>query len=77
MLAFEGAAKRRIDLSLANHLRGDVLNSRNPAISKDTVLQLARRCKTTNPLYFDGMEIAKQISVLLFGSVPDRSQLGT
>jgi endonuclease NucS-like protein len=77
VVAFEGAVKRRIDLSLANHLRGEVLNLRNPAISKDTVLQLARWCNTTNPLYSDGMEIARKVSVLLFGNILDRDQLGT
>ena len=77
VVAFEGAVKRRIDLSLANHLRGEVLNSRDPAITKDTLLQLGRLCGTTNPLYTDGMEIAKKISVLLFGDVLDRQQLGT
>jgi hypothetical protein len=77
VVAFEAAVKRRIDLSLANHLRGEVINLRNPAISRDTVLQLARWCDTTNPIYHDGMEIAKKISVLLFGAILDRHQLGT
>ena len=77
VVAFEGAVKRRIDLSLANHLRAELLNIRNPTISKDTVLQLARWCNTTHPLYFNGMEIAKKISVQLFGEVLDRHQLGT
>jgi hypothetical protein len=77
VVAFESAVKRRIDLSLASHLRGEVLNLRNPAISKDTILQLARWCDTTNPLYLDGMDVAKKISMLLFGDVLDRHQLGT
>lgn len=38
---------------------------------------IARWCNTTNPLYYDGMEIAKKISMLLFGDILDRHRLGT
>ena len=37
--------------------------------------QLAKWCKTENPLYWDGMEVARKISQLLFGCVLDRPQL--
>lgn len=74
---FESAAKRRIDVSLAANLRRDVLESDPPSLNRATTLQLARWCKTNNPLYWDGMEIAKKISTLLFGRVLDRETLGT
>lgn len=74
---FEAAAKRRIDRSLANHLRAELLNRSVPKITKETALQLARWCDTTNPVYWDGMEVAKKISILLFDKVLDRHELGT
>jgi len=74
---FESAAKRRIDVSLAVNLRKEALESDLPSLSRATVLQLARWCKTNNPVYWDGMEVAKKISTLLFGRVLDRETLGT
>lgn len=74
---FESAAKRRIDVSLAVNLRKEVLEKNQPSLSRATLLQLARWCKTNNPVYWDGMEIAKEISKLLFGRVLDREALGT
>jgi hypothetical protein len=38
--------------------------------------QLAKWCKTDNPLYWDGMDVAQKISQVLFGTVLDRTQLG-
>jgi len=77
VVAFEGAVKRRIDVSLANHLRGrsstlEILPSRRTHFFSwrgGAALQIR--------FYTDGMEIAKKISVLLFGDVLDRQQLGT
>jgi hypothetical protein len=74
---FKLAAKRRIDVSLANHLRAEILNTHTPGLSTDTALQLARWCNTSNPVYRDGMEVAKRISALLFGKILDRNELGT
>ena len=74
---FESAAKRRIDVSLAVNLRKEVLENDVPSLSRATLLQLARWCNTNNPLYWDGMEIAKKISQLLFGRILDREALGT
>jgi hypothetical protein len=74
---FESAAKRRIDVSLAVNLRKELIDKDPPSLSRATVLQLARWCKTNNPVYWDGMEIAKEISKLLFGRVIDREALGT
>jgi len=74
---FEAAAKRRIDVSLAVNLRREALECDPPALTRATTLQLARWCKTNNPVYWDGMEVAKKISNLLFGRVLDREALGT
>jgi len=48
--AFEAAIKRRIDKSLASRLRQEVLGPETPSLSRSTILQLARWCKTENPL---------------------------
>ena len=75
--AFEAAVRRRIDKSLAIRLREEVLRPEIPFLSRSTVLQLARWCKTNNPLYWDGMAVAKKISEALFGVILDRRRLGT
>lgn len=74
--AFEGAVKRRSDVSLSTKLKRELVDSEAPIISKDTMQQLSKWCNTTNPLYFDGMEVARKISQLLFGRVLDRERLG-
>ncbi len=75
--SFRGAVKRRIDVSLATHLHEELLNSDSPNLRRQTILQLARWCKTNGQVYSDGMEIARQVSRLLFGEVLDRDKLGT
>jgi hypothetical protein len=74
---FEGAVKRRIDRSLAFKLRKQLLDASPPSLDHGTILQLARWCKTENPLYWDGMAVAQKISMAVFGEVLDREQLGT
>jgi endonuclease NucS-like protein len=74
---FESAVKRRIDRSLAVRLRQEILDPENPALNRSTILQLARWCKTENPLYWGGMAVAQKISNALFGTVLDRKRLGT
>ncbi len=73
--AFESSAKRHIDRSLALKLRNELLESDKPYVSRPTVLQLAKWCKTNNPLYWDGMDVARRISELLFGCILDRNNL--
>ena len=73
---FSGVVRRQIDRSIADKLRRELLDSKPPAISRDTMGQLAKWCKTDNPLYGDGMDVARRISMLLFGTVLDRTQLG-
>jgi hypothetical protein len=73
---FNAAVRRQIDRSIADKLRRELLDSNPPSISEGTIAQLAKWCKTDNPLYWDGMEVAQKISRLLFGIVLDRSQLG-
>jgi len=72
---FNSAVRRQIDRSVSDKLRHELLDSDPPFISAGTMAQLAKWCKTENPLYWDGMEVARKISLLLFGCVLDRSQL--
>jgi hypothetical protein len=44
-------------------------------MTRDTYRQLARWCKTSG-IYADGMEVARRISDLLFGTVLDRDAIG-
>ena len=74
---FSFAVKRSIDKSLAVHLTQELLDRDPPRIEHKTFLQIARWCNTQNPLYWDGMEVARKISILLFGKMLDRNELGT
>lgn len=74
--AFSSAVRRQTDRSVADKLRRELLDTEPPSISNPTIGQLAKWCNTNNPLYWDGMEVAKKISQLLFGCVLDRSRLG-
>jgi len=75
---FESVVKREQDRSLARHLRRDFIDSDPSLHNRNTVRtieQLAKWCKTDG-IYSEGMEIARQISRLLFGEVLDREALG-
>ncbi len=74
---FEVVVRREIDRSLAENLIRELLAGENQNITKTTFLQLARWCNTQNPLYWDGMDVARRISTLLFGRILDRNELGT
>lgn len=71
---FELSAKREIDRSLAMKLRSELLEIEPPYVSRSTLLQLSKWCKTNSPLYWDGMDVARRISELLFGCVVDRDK---
>lgn len=73
---FTGVVRRTIDKSLATNLREELLSENPPSISRSTTQQLSKWCKTNNPVYWDGMDVAKKISELLFGCVIDRHVLG-
>lgn len=73
---FELAVKRDIDKSLAIKLRTEILAADKPGMKHETMLQLARWCKTDG-IYSDGMMIAQKISEILFGSILDRQKLKT
>jgi hypothetical protein len=73
---FESAAKRDVDRSLSQKIRAELLRSDQPYISLGTLRQLAKWCNTNNPVYWDGMDVARKISQLLFGCVVDRHKLG-
>jgi len=71
---FELSTKREIDRSLAMKLRSELLEIEPPYVSRSTLLQLSKWCKTNSPLYWDGMDVARRISELLFGCVVDRDK---
>jgi hypothetical protein len=70
---FSGVVRRQIDRSIADKLRRELLDATPPAITPGTLGQLAKWCKTNNPLYWEGMDVAQKISQLLFGTVLDRT----
>ena len=75
---FESVVKREQDRSLARHLRRDFIDGNPSPHNRDTVRtieQLAKWCKTDG-IYSEGMQVARQISRLLFGEVLDRQALG-
>lgn len=74
--AFRGAVNREQDKGLANHLEEQILHRTPPAIDRITFYRLAKWCNTNGHIYWDGMEIARKISLLLFGAIVDRQQLG-
>jgi hypothetical protein len=73
---FDSAVKRQIDRSISQKLRQELLDTSPSSISRATMGQLAKWCNTTNPLYWDGMDVARKISQLLFGCVLNRTKLG-
>jgi len=72
---FESGVKRAVDRSLPRKLRQELLGSTPPHITHSTVLQLAKWCNTNSPVYWDDMDVARKISVLLFGCVVDRNKV--
>jgi hypothetical protein len=73
---FRGATTRTKDESLAVHLEEDLLLREPPSIKGDTFRRLAKWCKTDGHPYQDGMDVARRISVVLFGQILDRDRLG-
>ena len=72
---FRSAVKRGCDDQLACELDEDLLASDTPELRTITVRRLAEWCDT-NGIYADGMEVAKDVSLLLFGQVLNRRRLG-
>lgn len=72
---FCSAVSREQDKSLATRLRNELLERQSPSIERATFQRLAKWCKTDG-IYQDGMEVARQISLLLFGQVIDRNRIG-
>jgi hypothetical protein len=75
LVRFRHVVVREQDKSLANRLEEELLRGASPAIQAKTFLRLAKWCKTDG-IYQDGMGVAREISLLLFGCVLDREQLG-
>jgi hypothetical protein len=76
LVSFELSVRRQQDRKLAQKLRQELLNSDPPYISAGTRGQLAKWCNTNSPLYWDGQDVARKISQLLFGRILDRAKLG-
>jgi hypothetical protein len=75
LMGFRRVVVREQDKSLANRLEEELLGGDFPAIQTKTFLRLAKWCKTEG-IYQDGMGVAREISLLLFGRILDREQLG-
>ena len=73
--SFRRVVAREQDKSLANRLEQELLRGDPPAVQRQTFLRLARWCKTGG-IYQYGMEVARKISLLLFGRILDRIELG-
>ena len=73
---FEGAVNREQDKSLSRRLTKEILEAPVPVIRRETMLQLARWCRTSG-IYADGMMVAQRISEALFGQIIDRRLLNT
>jgi hypothetical protein len=74
---FRSEVRRDIDRGLADEIEQQILDSELPAITRSTMKKLARWCKTNGHPYQDAMPIAQQISLLLYGTVLDRTLLNT
>ena len=74
--AFLAAVKRRRDVKLGMELKTDFLNGAEPDLRSITLRRLAKWCRTDR-IYADGMQVALQISELLFGQILDRDLLHT
>ena len=72
---FRNLVKRERDVSLARNLELELLEQVTPTISRSTLMQLAKWCKTGG-IYSEGMDVARRMSQLLFGSILDRDALG-
>lgn len=77
LLQFRDATKRSINVVLADEIQSQLLDRGLAFLDASASKRLARWCKTDGPLYGDGMQIAREISRLLFGYVLDREVLGT
>jgi hypothetical protein len=73
---FRAAVCREQDKSLAARLENEFLVAQPPAVERDTFHRLAKWCNTDGNPYQHGMEVAKQISLLLFGQILDRKRIG-
>lgn len=73
---FRGVVRREIDKSLADRLTEELLERDPSRIERKTFERLAAWCNTENQVYWDGMDVAREISQLLFGKVLDRTSLG-
>lgn len=74
---FRNEVRRDIDRGLADEIQRQVLDCNEPAIGGSTMKKLARWCKTNGHPYQDAMPIAQQMSLLLYGTILDRTLLNT
>jgi hypothetical protein len=72
---FRSVVKRSCDDLLAKLLEEDVLARDTPRLRTKTIITLAKWCDTDG-IYSAGMQVAKEISLLLFGKILDRRVLG-
>jgi len=62
-------------LVFPERLKSELIDTNPPVLKPSTLKELARWCKTDGQ-YAEGGDIARKISLLLFGRVIDRDVLG-
>ena len=77
LASFRRSIKRMMDGGLADEIQMQILESSHPSMTLKTMQKLARWCRTNGSPYQEGMPVAQQISVLLFGIILDRGMLNT
>jgi len=73
---FRASTRRAQDKSLATRLEEEVLQYERLHIRRQTIVRLAKWCKTDGRAYQDGMVVARKISLLIFGRVLRREDFG-
>lgn len=76
---FRSSVHRTIpnDAGLADLIETELIARQQHKLNESTLKRLARWCKTAGGPYQDAMPVAREISLLLYGFVVDREQLGT
>ena len=76
---FRNSVHRTIpnDAGLADLIEAELIKNSKHLLSEGTLKRLSRWCKTAGSPYQDAMPVAREISLLLYGFVIDREELGT
>jgi tellurite resistance protein len=73
---FRANCRRLSDRTLADRIETELLKRKPSRPEASTYLRLAKWCRTDGNAYQEASTVAREISVLLFGRVLDRRELG-